>query len=273
MKKRGFTLIELLVVVAIIGLLSSIVLVSIKTAREDAAEKKSMQFSASIYHSLGAYALGIWHFDGDYNDSSGNDIYTEWDSPGDFVDGIINQAVNLDTSGDTMSIPSSEKLKNKSGQATIEFWLKVNSSITTGGVVHAQDMIHWTEPVRCSLFSSQRFRCYLEDVEVHFVGFEKNYQVGKWFHIVLTYDGNQTAQMFFNGEEVPRYSGGTLYDELSTEAYFSIGDIWGAGGPNAYIDEFRIYDSYINISEVQKHYVNGLIKIGLGEYYNRIKKS
>lgn len=55
-EKRGFTLIELLVVVAIIGLLASIVLASLNSARKKARDSRRMGDVKSVQNALELYA-------------------------------------------------------------------------------------------------------------------------------------------------------------------------------------------------------------------------
>ena len=75
---KGFTLIELLVVIAIFGLLVSVVVVSTSSARKKGSEAAGRQFSATLQHSLGADAVGMWSFDEGSGttakDSSGNNF-------------------------------------------------------------------------------------------------------------------------------------------------------------------------------------------------------
>ncbi|MFA6459508.1 MAG: LamG-like jellyroll fold domain-containing protein [Candidatus Paceibacterota bacterium] len=65
---RGFTLIELLVAISIIGMLASIVLVSLASAREKGRIASGQIFETNMYHALGADAVVVY----DFNENTGN---------------------------------------------------------------------------------------------------------------------------------------------------------------------------------------------------------
>jgi prepilin-type N-terminal cleavage/methylation domain-containing protein len=73
--KEGFTLIELLVVIAIVGLLASIVLVSLSNAREKARDAKRLSDVHQIILALEMY----YDANGRYPSISGDDCCNGWD--------------------------------------------------------------------------------------------------------------------------------------------------------------------------------------------------
>jgi prepilin-type N-terminal cleavage/methylation domain-containing protein len=75
-KTKGFTLIELLVVISIIGVLSSVVLASLNTARIKARDAKRMSEIHTVELALEQYALnnGGAYPDSDYDGCGGWDI-------------------------------------------------------------------------------------------------------------------------------------------------------------------------------------------------------
>jgi prepilin-type N-terminal cleavage/methylation domain-containing protein len=269
-KTDSFTLIELLTVIAVIGLLSSIVLVSIKSAREDAVLKKTMAFSASIQHALGSSAIGTWSFEDNLNDSSGNGNTGTWVGAGSppYVEGIINKALQFNGFNyvRVINVPN-----NKTGAVTLEFWVYPDNFDNRQYLILNYSTIGMT-PVKyyCYLISPKTIACLMHANDGSTASFVSDniLETKKWFHIVLTYDGKNTnsAKMFINSRELAPVSNNLSSVVYGGEQLF-IGVYNITGFPTylfkGLIDEVRIYDSYITLSEVQKHYAEGFLKRGL----------
>ena len=254
MNKKGFTLIELLVVIAIIGLLSSIVIISMRNARKDAELKKVMQFSASIQHALGAYTIGAWRFeDSRVSDTGIEGVWGSGGAEGTYVKGIIGKAMRFaDGNGVNYITISSDKLLAKTDAITVEFWGSIGS-------VNSYKNIFTSDYFSCQITQPLRLTCSFHDDLNHIVSFVKeSFPANEWFHVALSYDGKGTAKFYFNS--IGDSSTGVLSSPAKKDSSVSFAD--GGNATNLIMDEVRIYDSYISISEVKKHYVEGLMRIG-----------
>ncbi len=78
MSRKGFTLIELLVVIAIIGILSSIVLVSLNTARGKARQSKALADLQELQKALQVYWLDNNAYPLSNNGTNGLYVCSQW---------------------------------------------------------------------------------------------------------------------------------------------------------------------------------------------------
>jgi len=125
--QKSFTLIELLVVIAIVGLLASVVLVSLKGMKDKARIAKSLRFSEHLKNTLGAYLIGEWTFDegtGSIAHDSSGFGHNLTNLNGSWVEGIKNFAFQCIGSGWVTNSFSASIGKG----ITYEFWFKLPST-------------------------------------------------------------------------------------------------------------------------------------------------
>jgi len=268
MKQKSFTLIELLVVIAVIGLISSIILVSLKGTTKKARIAKTLEFSHTVNHVLGAYAVGIWSFDegsgNAANDGSGygnnGTIYgASWtdDTPHKVVGaGAGKYALSFDGVDDYVEVPDNSVFNFGTGDFTIEVWAKPNALAGDYRALVTEDL---DRRDLCLILNNGGLsaKMYLDVDYVTQLSPALSWSLGQWYHLVATRK-NGVTKMFRDGQEVSSATNQTGSVDASSGFYIGRFRIVSWHPWNGLIDEVRIYSEALSAAEIQKHYVEGL---------------
>ena len=289
--QKGFTLIEILIAVAIMAILSAtaLALVTNSGARRQADLTKVKIFAGTVKNKLAENLVGEWTLDetsGNFMNISnyGSDLIgtlsvtppTRRQGSTYCVSGNCLEFAGNDTTNNYVSVSDNIAL-NPTSAITMEAWVKQ----TGGGNVQTLDGIFMGKGSNEYYYLDAKLTYIMMSLVIgtspgtqrQFSTPVGSFSLNQWYHVVGTYDGT-TAQIYING--VSQLSSSTYTGALNPQANaFTLGKFSGGGYSfKGLLDEVRVYNKNLTISQIQENYLAGLNKLlannGIsGDEYNQ----
>lgn len=266
---RGFTLIEILVVVSIFGLISSVALANLQSARGKAEVAAGQQFHATVERSLGVDQVGKWEFDEGAGsvavDGSGNNRDGEVVGATYIADGISGSALLFD--GNDYITGTGFPNPGDNGQMTITAWIKPsdisgnNPLFQGGGTTCTAVQVGVTGGKTYSASSPTAHEIAPTDDEGNPTGgttvsTERTVVNNEWQNTTFVYNG-PTMDTYINGVKKSTITNAGTTD--CSDEDWTVGSTGSFGyGFHGSIDSVRVFSAALTASEVQNIYAQGL---------------
>lgn len=223
--------------------------------------------------------IGYWPFDGktmigatttDISGNNNNGTLINTTRPAVVKLGKIGQAINFNgaTTSSYVRVPFGPTLDSPA--ISISFWFKANATPTANDTIVSRDFdgngIAYSfdlrggpwNPTFCTYYTVGNLVICVSATGPPNFG---NFEVGKWYHVVGTFDGSKSYRIYVNGAYNQINEEPTPLFVASSNPGLTIGAFLNQGNPERYfngsVDDLRIYNRALTDTEVQQLYKSG----------------